>query len=181
MESDNKDQRYDHAVMEHKTISRRGLFRGLFSGVSQAGSKTQATNEPRPAPRPPTAAVESIFARLCNRCGECEQVCPEHVLTMVNGLPELTLDHNSCSECGDCQRSCPTLALSAQVKQTGAYPNVSATCLRRLHSHCVECIEVCPHQALTPNQTSVTLDREQCSGCGQCREACPAMAIAMAV
>lgn len=180
MSHSEKDERYYRAVLEHKSVSRRGLFRGLFSGVSATGKQAKKEDEARLVPRPPGSAEESIFSKLCTQgCNQCEQVCPQQVISMVDGLPELGLDYNSCSECGECARICPTLAISAHSIGTGAMPRISSNCLRRMSPSCEECVEMCSHDALSLLDREVELNPDACSGCGQCREACPSMAIDM--
>lgn len=173
-----KDQRYYQAQLNMQQCSRRGLFRGLWSGVNKSMQQTERMIY-RTVPRPPTATDEATLTRLCNQCGLCVNACPQHVITLVNGLPELALDANSCTECGECQRVCPTLALAESTKHTGAQATMSGMCIRQMGARCQECVESCPHQSISLNQRGILIDIETCSGCAQCKAACPSSAIQM--
>ncbi len=173
-----KDQRYYQAQLNMQQCSRRGLFRGFWSGVNKSMQQSERM-VCRPVPRPPTAADEATLKRLCNQCGLCVSACPQRVITLVSGLPELALDANSCTECGECQRACSTLALAASTQHTGALATMSGMCIRQMGASCQECVESCPHQAIVLSPRGITIDKESCSGCGQCKVACPSSAIQM--
>jgi len=42
---------------------------------------------------------------------------------------------------------------------------------------CGDCVEACPHNALTRTEEGVVIDRKACQTCGTCVEACPAAAL----
>jgi Na+-translocating ferredoxin:NAD+ oxidoreductase RNF subunit RnfB len=42
----------------------------------------------------------------CLKCESCVKNCPEHCITMVNGLP--VVDYAKCTSCGTCSEKCPT-------------------------------------------------------------------------
>lgn len=172
-----KSEKYYQAVMEHKQISRRGLFRGLLSGAKK--TQQQAVVEPftRLVARPPTAVDETLLSRLCDGCGECEKACPQHVISMINGKPELHLDCNFCTDCGECQHACPTLALSNTCHSTGIIPVFSGSCRRMLYGYCDMCAADCPQLAIDLNEKRPAVLKDKCNGCGQCRTACPMGAI----
>ena len=44
---------------------------------------------------------------------------------------------------------------------------------------CRSCLEVCPNQALTLDESGMTIDRDKCEGCGTCAEECPSTALAL--
>ena len=46
---------------------------------------------------------------LCIGCGTCAEICHEHCIDMVDGLP--CIDHELCSTCTQCIAACPEEAL----------------------------------------------------------------------
>ncbi|MGF1692440.1 ferredoxin-type protein NapF [Photobacterium kagoshimensis] len=137
-----KDERYYKAYMEHKTISRRGLFRAFTSGTQKASADvSSATSSSRSLPksgeavpaeqdlvtelvaasqvvrvvaRPPGALDEVLFQKICTGCSECESVCPEKIIHVADDLAQLDVDYGYCTMCGECQKTCPTGALHAK-------------------------------------------------------------------
>ncbi|MEZ8142049.1 hypothetical protein A1OO_10970 [Enterovibrio norvegicus FF-33] len=178
-----RDERYYNAQLNMQQCSRRGLFRALWSGVSKPVKASTQIAAIRSVPRPPTAVEEALLNRLCDGCGKCEEVCPQHVISMLEEKPTLTLDGGSCTECGECQRVCPTLSLANTsangVPSTGAVAALSGMCVRQMGAPCQSCEEACPHQAIDTVNRSVSIKTELCSGCAQCRVACPSHAIQM--
>ncbi|KXF82276.1 4Fe-4S binding protein [Enterovibrio coralii] len=174
-----KDERYYKAQLNMQQCSRRGLFRGLWSGVSKPMKATSTALTVRSVPRPPTAVDDDLLARLCNQCGACVTACPQHIIGLFTGLPELALDANSCTECGECQKACPTLALAGTGHSTGAKASASGMCIRQMGASCDDCVTACPHQAISLVPRGIDVNAEMCSGCAQCRVACPSSAIQM--
>ena len=110
-----KDERYYKAYMEHKTISRRGLFRAFTSGTKKASagvssatsSSRSLSGEASPADqdlvtelvdasqvvrmvaRPPGAIDEVLFQKICTGCSECESACPEKIIHVAGELAQL--------------------------------------------------------------------------------------------
>ncbi len=51
-----------------------------------------------------------IDAELCDGCGDCLLVCPQHGIAMVNDKAQL-MDDDECVACGDCEIVCPMGAI----------------------------------------------------------------------
>lgn len=75
-----------------------------------------------PVVRPPGSLPEPDFLRLCIRCGECYQACPNNVLQPLGldrGLdhlwtPHVVADWSGCEpSCSNCGQVCPTGAIRA--------------------------------------------------------------------
>ncbi len=54
--------------------------------------------------------IKAMVAKTCKvgciKCDICVKNCPEHCITMVNGIPEV--DYKKCTSCGVCVTKCPT-------------------------------------------------------------------------
>ncbi len=169
----------DHESVAPRTISRRGLFQRLFSSAHTVIEKPEIHRIYRKAPRPPTCVDDSLLSRLCDGCGLCVEACPQQVISIINGKPELTLDCNHCTDCNACKTACPTLSLSNTLQFTGVRPQFSALCRQRSHRECDYCAEACPHHAIELKENMPYLLIEKCTGCGQCRDECPLSAISL--
>ncbi|MEZ8741767.1 ferredoxin-type protein NapF [Photobacterium swingsii] len=198
-----KDERYYKAYMEHKTISRRGLFRAFTSGTKKASADSSSVKASasadqnvvtkqldarqviRVVARPPGAIEEVLFQKICTGCTECELACPETIIHVESGLAQLDIDYGYCSMCGECQKACPTGALHAKKLQdkqndTELRPSFSTNCQNRLFGECELCAEQCPHQAISIADFCLPeLDQAKCDGCARCKQACPFSVITM--
>ena len=94
-----------------------GAAFALIDGLGRASGRATAR---LPPVRPPGSVPEELFLRLCVRCGECLQACPNAALQPVGfgrggaGLwtPELVADWSGCEpSCSNCGRVCPTGAI----------------------------------------------------------------------
>ena len=69
-------------------VSRRGLLGGVACGVAcgvaaAVGVRGAGKRDLPPLVRPPGSVPEPEFLRMCIRCGECYQACPNNVLQPV--------------------------------------------------------------------------------------------------
>ncbi|MFT5700512.1 MAG: ferredoxin [Desulforhopalus sp.] len=55
-------------------------------------------------------AILKLDIEKCIGCGNCEQVCPHRIFSILEGK-SLILDHNGCMECGACATNCPVEAI----------------------------------------------------------------------
>ncbi len=180
MNAMDKFDTYYQAKMQHRHVTRRGLFRGLFGGVKKSIPDTN-TLHLRTQSRPPNAILEPLFLTHCDGCKKCQEACHEAVIEVVDGKATLNLSDNSCSLCGQCVQACPTQALNSnQAKiMTELRPQFESHCDRKL-GYCDLCIEACPSQAITINERNEPqLQNEMCLGCGQCQQQCPSAAITL--
>jgi polyferredoxin len=111
-----------------RAITRRGFFTGVATGMFAAlgvqelfGADLDDPDARRPV-RPPMSVPERDFLRLCIRCGECIQACPNRVLQPIGfeqgleGLwtPRVAADWSGCDpSCHNCGQVCPTGAVRA--------------------------------------------------------------------
>jgi len=51
--------------------------------------------------------------RLCSGCGVCTTVCPQGVLTLVDGFAAIH-DRDACMECGACATNCEMEAITVR-------------------------------------------------------------------
>ncbi len=129
--------------------------------------------------RPPFALRERDFLATCTGCGRCVKVCPNDVLMMNAGYPQIWLDFSFCEYCGRCHDVCPTTALSAKLPASGLTATISEACENRF-SFCDNCRNSCHNDALTwVSGEKPIIDTQKCAGCGECLRACYIQAIQM--
>lgn len=104
-----------------------GIAAGSFGGAGAAMALSAGRadlDDPAAVPpvRPPGSVPERQFLRLCIRCGECFQACPNDVLQPLDlqqgldGLwtPQVVADWSGCEpSCNACGQVCPTGAIRA--------------------------------------------------------------------
>jgi dissimilatory sulfite reductase (desulfoviridin) alpha/beta subunit len=67
---------------------------------------------------------------------------------------------------------CPNACSQPQIKDVGIIGAVLPAFTDEACTHCDACVEVCPDNAITLDET-VTINRERCMACGKCILACP--------
>jgi ferredoxin-type protein NapG len=136
--------------------------------------------------RPPGAADEEQFLKLCTRCGDCLPVCPVQCIKVdgsgqiAGGAPFIDVADNPCILCADlpCAHACPTGALVAvpveQVRM-GTAQWIEQTCHRTSGIDCRVCLDRCPRgtAAIELLDGKVHVWIEGCTGCGVCQFECP--------
>lgn len=99
-----------------------GVAAGSVGGIATAAMASPASRPAHAAIRPPGSVPEDLFARMCIRCGECLQACPNDVLQPsglacgIDGLwtPRAVPDWSGCEpSCNNCGQVCPTGAIRA--------------------------------------------------------------------
>ncbi len=134
--------------------------------------------------RPPWSKSEDQFIDLCNRCGDCIDVCPEKILTTGSGkFPVVDFKKGGCSFCKKCVESCKYNAFEVFSKEPwGLIAEIKDNCLSKIGVVCQSCSEICDHGAIEFSLQmggipSIDLDVSNCSGCGDCVSICPKDAI----
>ncbi len=141
-----------------------GLAMGTVGGIASAAaiSNTKASagdSGGTPTVRPPGSVPEELFLRMCVRCGECLQACPNDVLqpsTFELGLdglwtPQVAADWSGCEpSCSNCGQVCPTGAIRSlpleekRSARMGLAVVDRQTCLPYAgHSDCQLCVDEC--------------------------------------
>jgi ferredoxin-type protein NapF len=155
-------------------ISRRQFLRGDLAG--------------RTAPlRPPWALAEPAFLAACTRCGDCVRACPQGILALVRGYPEVSFARAECTFCGKCREACAPRALRGAE---GAPPwrllaLIGERCMTLRDVVCRSCGDACGEAAIRffprlGGAARPEVQADRCSGCGACISACPAGAVTMA-
>ena len=154
-----------------KVVRRRGFLAtaiGLAAGVVGGVTSAVAVSKTHPQPvdsgselpvRPPGSVPEELFLRMCIRCGECLQACPNDVLQPstvhkgIDGLwtPQLAGDWSGCEpSCNNCGQVCPTGAIRAlpleekRVARMGLAVVNQQTCLPYAgQDECQLCVDEC--------------------------------------
>jgi ferredoxin len=141
-----------------------GLAMGAAGGVASAAaiSNTKSSSgdsSGTPTVRPPGSVPEELFLRMCVRCGECLQACPNDVLqpsTFEQGLdglwtPQVVADWSGCEpSCSNCGQVCPTGAIRSlpleekRSARMGLAVVDQQTCLPYAgHGECQLCVDEC--------------------------------------
>jgi len=144
--------------------------------------------------RPPGAISEKKFSGVCIRCGNCERVCPAHIICpdlgatgLANLLtPTLHFDDDYCREnCQRCMQICPSgaltrLPLDQKIKHVIGCARIELDiCLLANGQECTECLKSCPFDALITQSkdggfsTQPMVNPKKCNGCGACETNCP--------
>lgn len=175
----NKSEKYYQALMTHRHVSRRGLFRAFVSAAKHTAPDVPSARLTHPLP--PGALPDAQFVAQCTQCDQCIQACPMGILNRhVDGYPQLEIEYASCDGCGLCIAACSTHALQPPLRfDTGLRPAFSNVCVNPIRP-CNQCIEACPQQACTVDEKGLPqLDSERCNGCGECRVQCAVDAISL--
>ena len=130
---------------------------GAAALIGTTGARLEA-RQYRPV-RPPGSVPEEEFLRMCVRCGECFQACPNNVLQPLGfqqgleGLwtPEVVADWSGCEpSCSNCGQVCPTGAIRAlpldekRVARIGLAVVNRQTCLPYAgREACQLCVDEC--------------------------------------
>lgn len=155
-------------------ISRRNFLRG----------RPQRNSAPL---RPPWSVEESLFTKLCTRCGDCIQHCESGILQKNDGgFPETYFHSGGCSFCKKCVQACKPRALNII---NGATPwllkaVIGSSCLVQQKVICRTCGESCDAGAINfrlekGGVATPQLNLVLCNGCGMCVADCPGHAIAI--
>ena len=154
-------------------INRMQLLRGDFSGRDALL-------------RPPWALAEEAFTSSCNRCGDCIEACPTHILEKGRGgFPVVDFSHGECLFCGDRVGVCIPRALqksSTKIPWSFKASIDADTCIAFHGVECRSCIDPCEPRAIRmrPRVGGVTLpdiNLSACTGCGACFAPCPVQAL----
>ncbi|WP_145108178.1 ferredoxin-type protein NapF [Cereibacter sediminicola] len=136
-----------------------------------------------PAPIRPPWTREADMAR-CTGCAACVEACPEAILLMERGLPQVAFGRGECSFCGACAEACPEPVFDLTRPAFAQVAAVGAGCLTLGGVACMACADICPEAAirLRPRiggPAVPELAASRCTGCGACVAICPADAVGM--
>ncbi len=115
----------------------------------------------------------------CIGLGDCAAVCPQHAITVVNGLAGVNF--RACIGCGMCVQTCPQhiitlmpdtecILVSCSNHEKGALTRKE--CLKGCIG-CKKCEKECPQGAIAVVDNLSVVDYEKCIDCGHCAEVCP--------
>lgn len=141
--------------------------------------------------RPPGAASEAAFQKLCIRCGKCLEICPHASIRMSGGfgpgryLPYVDAENSPCQLCMKCPPACPTGALDhACDHMEKARMGMAHILADKCHNYtngpmCWTCYDRCPLRgiAIKLKDGLVPAIADECAGCGVCAHVCPQKAI----
>ncbi|MGM9522335.1 MAG: RnfABCDGE type electron transport complex subunit B [Oscillospiraceae bacterium] len=115
----------------------------------------------------------------CIGLGDCAKVCPEHAITVIDGLARVNFSR--CIGCGMCTRTCPngiiTLMPDVECMLVGCSNKEKGAATRKECSKgcigCHKCEKECPQGAITVVDNLSRIDYDKCVDCGHCAEVCP--------
>ncbi len=115
----------------------------------------------------------------CIGLGDCEKICPEHAIRVVDGLAHVNF--RACIGCGMCVRTCPNhvITLMPDVERVivGCSNHDKGANTRKACSKgcigCHKCEKECPAGAITVVDNLSRIDYDKCIDCGHCQEVCP--------
>jgi len=164
-------------------VSRRGLLGGAACGVvcgvgAAFGVRGVGKRDLPPLIRPPGSVPERQFLRLCIRCGECYQACPNNVLQPVGfdrpvselWTPQVVANWSGCEpSCNNCGHVCPTGAIRAlpMAEKCAAHIGLAVvnqrTCLPYIgfEGNCRMCADECTaagYEAIDMVRINVAID-----------------------
>jgi ferredoxin-type protein NapF len=185
-------------LLADPALTRRQLLGSAAYGLGGAflvGRLGPAAADVPDVLRPPGAAGEGEFLRLCLRCGVCMQACPTNVLQPdllpehFDGFfaPKLVPRLGPCDpDCNLCGIVCPSQAIRFHPLDEkrrlviGQAVLERRGCLRAEGEDCRICIEACPFEAidLRPDGDGLwpVVSASRCNGCGLCEFRCPVAA-----
>lgn len=119
----------------------------------------------------------------CVGLGSCVSVCPEHAITVRNGVA--VVNPVKCVGCGLCAKACPKGLIEivpaekkvrVQCSNRDKGPVVKKVCSAGCIG-CAICTRQCEYDAVHVENNIAHIDYEKCTECGKCAEKCPAKVI----
>ncbi|MCL2115605.1 MAG: 4Fe-4S binding protein [Methanobrevibacter sp.] len=134
-----------------------------------------------------TEAIE-IDSEKCMYCKICQKVCPQSALRIICTtcmdheeivVPpiegDVILDKGRCINCSWCENICPTDAIHTIKPFDGKVlleenKKEEKVCTGK---SCHLCYDICPCNAITLSDNSMTVNQDVCVLCGACEKVCP--------
>ena len=159
-----------------RTINRAQFLRGDVRGSRQGI-------------RPPWSKTEALFTDLCERCGDCITVCPEHILIKGSGgFPSVDFSQGACTFCRSCVEACRHDAFDKPTEDEASAWELEVAitddCLSLRGIVCRSCGDACEtaairFQLMTGGRSAPKVIDHLCTGCGECFAVCPNRAISI--
>ena len=130
-----------------------------------------------------TYSGDRMCTFACLGYGDCVKVCPEHAITIENGVAHI--DPKKCIGCGICARTCPNgiihlITDTSRVVVECSNHNKGADVRKACTNGCIacgKCEKVCPNGAIHVVDNLAEIDYSLCTGCAECVKACPVKCI----
>ncbi|MBR2283380.1 MAG: RnfABCDGE type electron transport complex subunit B [Ruminococcus sp.] len=98
--------------------------------------------------------VASIDPALCGACGQCAQVCPNHLISIKPASKRTDVLCSSCDNGKQTKLSCKNGCIGCRI-----------------------CEKKCPSGAIAVSDNHASIDYDKCTGCGICAQSCPVKVI----
>jgi ferredoxin-type protein NapF len=134
--------------------------------------------------RPPFAPENDlIFSAICPECnGDCEKVCEEGVIKIIDETPHLDFSNSGCTYCEECVNVCEKNVLNfenEQKIQSKVELNI-LSCVAWQNVICSSCRDACLDNAIQfLGMFRPEINYEKCTNCGFCISTCPTQAISL--
>ncbi len=179
-------------MSDEEKLSRREFFlKGIFSLIKEGSKLVQGSlesfnleiGESGRYLRPPGAIEESMFLKLCTKCGDCKDACPYDAIVMLgegkgirSGTPVIIPTVTPCYYCDDfpCIKACKEGALTEKHLIMGKAVISESRCYAYKDVFCIDCFNECPKSAIKLDvEGRPVVIEENCVGCGMCVKVCP--------
>ena len=155
----------------------------LCNGGENCGKKFDYAGIQTCAAAASLAGGPSACAYGCLGLGSCASVCPQHAISVKNGVAVVNAE--LCIGCGLCAKACPKHLIALQKRDGKVIVRCSnkdkGAAVKKICANgcigCGICVKQCDQGAIALENNLSVVDQSKCVACGKCVEKCPTKAI----